>query len=133
MAMYPYTRNFWSLSSNSLIMNMNLNLEEHILQQPRLNSLMLRDHPVIPPESIIKTFKRTDANDIQFIITQDSKSVRSDSFIIRKNLDEMPGNRKPGKTIFGMYLLDVWFDPLYRFYHFANAETSALVYLLYAF
>ncbi|KAF3933309.1 hypothetical protein ABW19_dt0201005 [Dactylella cylindrospora] len=130
MATYPYTQNFWFLSSNSLIINMDLSLEDHILNRKRLNSLMLRNQPVIPPESIIHTFKRTDADEVQFIITQDSKSVRSDSFIVRRKRDEMPGRLKPGKTVFGYYLFDLWFDPLYRFYHFGKAETSALEHMI---
>ncbi|KAK6359384.1 hypothetical protein TWF696_000544 [Orbilia brochopaga] len=130
MATYPYTRTFWFLSSDSLIINMDLSLDAHILSRKRLTNLMLRDHPVIPPTSIIKTFKHNEADDVQFIITQDTKSVRSDSFIVRRKPDEMPGRIKPGKTVFGYYLMDVWYDPLYRFYHFKDAETSALEHMV---
>ncbi|KAK6360283.1 hypothetical protein TWF730_006431 [Orbilia blumenaviensis] len=136
MSSYPYTKSFWFLSSDSLIINMDLDLESHILSKSRLGNLMLRDHAVIPPESIIKTFKRQNADDIQLIITQDTKSVKSDSFIIRRRKDEMgwgikkhKGGKK-GATMFGYYLLDLWFDPLYRFYHFKDAETSALEHLI---
>ncbi|KAK6528348.1 hypothetical protein TWF281_009591 [Arthrobotrys megalospora] len=136
MSSYPYTKTFWYLSSDSLIINMDLDLESHILSKPRLGNLMLRDQPVIPPESIIKTFKRQNADDIQFIITQDGKSVKSDSFIIRRRKDEMGWGKKKhkggkkGATMFGYYLLDLWFDPLYRFYHFKEGETSALEHLI---
>ncbi|EWC47566.1 hypothetical protein DRE_03186 [Drechslerella stenobrocha 248] len=130
MASFPYTRTFWFLSSDSLIINMDLSLETHVLSRKRLNSLMLRDHPVIPPMSIIKTFKHNDADDTQLIVTQDSQSVRADSFIVRRKRDEMPGKIKAGKTVFGYYLMDVWFDPLYRYYHFKDAETSALEHMV---
>ncbi|KAF3910729.1 hypothetical protein ABW21_db0208939 [Orbilia brochopaga] len=130
MATYPYTQNFWFLSSDSLIINMDLSLDAHILNRKRLTNLMLRDHPIIPPQSIIKTFKHNEADDVQFIITQDTKSVRSDSFIVRRKADEMPGRIKAGKTVFGYYLMDVWYDPLYRFYHFKDSETSALEHMV---
>ncbi|EGX47914.1 hypothetical protein AOL_s00081g241 [Orbilia oligospora ATCC 24927] len=136
MSTYPYTKTFWFLSSDSLIINMDLDLETHILSKKRLGNLMLRNHAVIPPESIIKTFKRQNPNDIQLIITQDTKSVRSDSFIIRRQKDEMGWGKKKhkggkkGATMFGYYLLDLWFDPLYRFYHFKEGETSALEHLI---
>ncbi|KAJ6260232.1 hypothetical protein Dda_4456 [Drechslerella dactyloides] len=130
MATYPYTRTFWYLSSDSLIINMDLSLDAHILSRRRLTSLMLRDHPVIPPQSIIKTFKHNEADDVQFIITQDTKSVRADSFIVRRKPDEMPGRISPGKMVFGYYLTDVWFDPLYRFYHFKDSDTSALEHMI---
>ncbi|KAF3915013.1 hypothetical protein AA313_de0209193 [Arthrobotrys entomopaga] len=136
MATYPYTKTFWFLSSDSLIINMDLSVDAHILSKPRLNSLMLRDHPVIPPESIIKTFKRTDADDIQLIITQDGKSVKSDSFFVRRKKEEFGWEEGKGKsikkggTVYGYYLLDTWFDPLYRFYHFGDGETSALEHMI---
>ncbi|EPS44983.1 hypothetical protein H072_1030 [Dactylellina haptotyla CBS 200.50] len=134
MSMYPYTKTFWFLSSDSLIINMDLSLHSHILSKERLNSLMLRDHPVIPPESIIKTFKRTEADDVQFIITQDGHSVKSDSFFIRRKKDEYGWEKgkggKKGGSVYGYYLLDVWFDPLYRFYHFGDGETSALEHMI---
>lgn len=136
MSNYPYTKTFWFLSSDSLIINMGLDLETHILSKNRLGNLMLRDHAVIPPESIIKTFKSQNADDIQLIITQDTKSVKSDSFIIRRRKDEMGWGKKKhrggkkGATMFGYYLLDLWFDPLYRFYHFKEGETSALEHLI---
>ncbi|KAK6535405.1 hypothetical protein TWF694_001866 [Orbilia ellipsospora] len=136
MATYPYTKTFWFLSSDSLIINMDLSLESHILSKQRLNSLMLRDHPVIPPESIIKTFKRTDADDVQLIITQDGKSVKSDSFFVRRKKEEFGWEQGKGKssrkggTVYGYYLLDTWFDPLYRFYHFGDGETSALEHMI---
>jgi len=112
-------------------MNHDHSLEDHILSRNRLNSLMLRNHDVIPPQSIIKTYVHVDARDIQVILTQDNVGISTSSFIIRRREDEMPGKLREGKSIFGSFLLDVWSDPLYKSYKFQKAERHALVNLLH--
>lgn len=75
---------------------------------------MLRDLPVVPPDSIIKTFSHLKEKDIDFITTQDSTDLSPASFILR-NGD------------FARFFLDIWFDPLFRNYNFAKAEIHGLV------
>ena len=135
MATYPYTETFWYLTPNALIINGDLDLEAHILEKKRLGDIMLRDQAIIPPNSIIKTFKNQQAQDIQFILTQDTKEVSTESFIIRRTGTELPsrrrtdkGTKEAGKNEFATFLLDTWFDPLYRSYvRFPKGDRDALV------
>ena len=53
----PKTKWFWYLDENGLIMNMNINIHDYMLKPEILNSIMLRDLPLIPPDGIIKTYK----------------------------------------------------------------------------
>ena len=114
MATYPRSAYFFYLSPHALVMDPSKSLKSHILDKSRLESLMLKDTPVVPPDSIIKTFKHLREKDIDFITTQDSMDLSPASFIL-KNGD------------FARFLLDLWFDPLFRTYKFAKAEIHGLV------
>ena len=114
MATYPRSAYFFYLASDALIMNPTKSLKSHILEKGRLEDLMLEDVPVVPPDSIIKTFGHQQEADVDLIITQDSEDLNPGSFIL-----------KNGE--FARFFLDVWFDPLYRNYNFAKAETHGLV------
>ncbi|CAG8150912.1 unnamed protein product, partial [Penicillium nalgiovense] len=89
----------------------------HILEKGRLEDLMLKDVPVVPPDSIIKTFAHQQEADVDLIITQDSEDLNPGSFIL-KNAE------------FARFFLDVWFDPLYRNYNFAKAEAHGLDHIM---
>ena len=80
----------------------------------RLESLMIRDQPIVPPDSVIKTFSHLKGNQIDFVLTQDKEGLAEGSFIIRRGE-------------WSKFFLDTWFDPLYRSYNFQKAETHALV------
>ncbi|KAL1973306.1 hypothetical protein VTN31DRAFT_5941 [Thermomyces dupontii] len=109
----PHSTYFFHLTANALIMEPNLSLTSHVLEPSRLDSLMIRDMPVVPPDSIIKTFSYLKPNNVQFIVTQDAEDLVSDSFIIKQG-------------DWGRFFLDVWYDPLYRSYDFLKAEKHAL-------
>lgn len=85
-----------------------------VTDSKRLESLMIKDIPVVPPDSVIRTFSHLQGQDVDLILTQDKEDLSSGSFIIRQGT-------------WGKYFLDVWFDPLYRNYNFAKAEIHALV------
>jgi mannan polymerase II complex MNN11 subunit len=95
-------------------MNLDLKIESHIMNPKRLESLMLKDQPIVPPDSVIKTFSHLKGNQIDMVLTQDREGLAPASFIIR-NGD------------WARFFLDTWFDPLYRSYNFQKAETHALV------
>lgn len=95
-------------------MNPSRSLKSHLLDKSRLRSLMLKDVPIVPPDSIIRTFSHMKEKDVDLILTQDSENLNPGSFILR-NGD------------FARFFLDLWFDPLYRNYNFAKAETHGLV------
>ena len=114
MAVYPRTAYFYHLSPHSLIMDSSKSLESQLLGKSRLESLMLKNVPVVPPDSVIKTFSHLTSKDIELVLTTDSEDLSAGSFVI-----------KQGE--FAKFFLDVWSDPLYRNYNFVKAETHALV------
>ncbi|THC94404.1 hypothetical protein EYZ11_006133 [Aspergillus tanneri] len=113
MATHPHSKYFFHLSTHALIMNPSISLESHLLDGSRLESLMRKDVPVVPPDSIVKTFSHLKPQDIDLIVSADGEDLSSGSFVI-----------KQGE--FARFFLDIWFDPLYRTYNFAKAETHAL-------
>lgn len=75
---------------------------------------MLKDHSIVPPQSIIKTFSHLKAHDVNFVITQDRDGIATTSLVLRNGE-------------WAKFFLDTWFDPMYRSYNFQKAETHALV------
>ncbi|KAI5800018.1 galactosyl transferase GMA12/MNN10 family-domain-containing protein [Geopyxis carbonaria] len=117
MTEFKYSEYFWYLDQNAIIMNPALSLEEHITNPARLNTLIRRDVPVVPPESVIKTYKHVPAERIHFILSQDHEGLQPGSMIIRAGE-------------WSKYLLDAWYDPMFRFYNFQKAETHALEHIV---
>ncbi|EEP80276.1 predicted protein [Uncinocarpus reesii 1704] len=54
MTLYPGSTYFFHLSPHALIMNPTLPLTSHVLDYKKLDSLMIKDIPVVPPDSVIK-------------------------------------------------------------------------------
>jgi mannan polymerase II complex MNN11 subunit len=104
----------WYLDQNSLIMNPDLTIEGHIMNAKRLESLMIKDQSIVPPDSVIKTFGHLKGNHVDLVLTQDNEGLAQGSFIVRRG-------------DWGKFFLDTWFDPLYRSYNFQKADTHALV------
>lgn len=114
LTVYPHSLFFFALSPHALIMNPSINLRSHILDKKKLESLMLKDKPVVPPDSVIKTFGNLQGDRVDLIVTQDGEGLAQGSFILRRG-------------DWAKFFLDTWFDPLYRSYNFQKAEGHALV------
>ena len=78
---------------------------------------MIIDKPVVPPDSVIKTFSHLRGERVDFILTQDREGLASGSFLVRTGE-------------WAKFFLDAWFDPLYRSYNFQKAEAHALEHLV---
>ncbi|SLM33395.1 aspartate aminotransferase [Lasallia pustulata] len=113
MTVHPHSTYFLSLSPHALIMNPSLPLTSHIMAPKRIESLMLKDKPVVPPDSVIKTFSHLRGHNIDLVLTQDREGLCQGSFVIRQGE-------------WAKFFLDSWFDPLYRAYNFQKAEGHAL-------
>ncbi|KAI9931327.1 hypothetical protein ASPWEDRAFT_166723 [Aspergillus wentii DTO 134E9] len=113
MGVHSHSTWFFHLSPHALIMDTSQSLKSQLLDKSRLESVMLKDVAVVPPDSIIKTFSHLKAHDIDLILSTDSEDLSSGSFVI-----------KQGE--FARFFLDLWFDPLFRQYNFAKAQTHAL-------
>jgi len=89
-------------------------VESHIMNTKRLESLMIKDQSIVPPDSVIKTFGHLKGRQVDFVLTQDADGLAPGSFIVRRG-------------DWSKFFLDTWFDPLYRSYNFQKADTHALV------
>ncbi len=114
MTLHPYSTYFFILSPHALVMNPSLSLNTHIMAPKRMESIMLKDKPVVPPDSVIKTFSHLKGDKIDLVLTQDNEGLCQGSFILRSG-------------DWAKFFLDTWFDPLYRSYNFQKAEGHALV------
>lgn len=111
---HPEAKFIWYLHQNAFIMDPSKSVEERILAPKQLESMMMKNHPIVPPDSIIKTFESLQGKDAQVVISQDSEGLVSDSVIVR-NGD------------WGKFFTETWLDPLYRSYNFQKAEQHSLV------
>ncbi|KAK0635011.1 galactosyl transferase GMA12/MNN10 family-domain-containing protein [Bombardia bombarda] len=117
LAKFPDAGYLWYLDQNSFVMNPLLRIEEHVMKPARLEELMIKDRPVVPPDSIIKTFGHLKGQDVDFVLTQDKDGLSTGSFVLR-NGD------------WAKFLMETWFDPIYRSYNFQKAETHALEHIV---
>lgn len=95
-------------------MDPTVSLVDDIMAPNRLEALMLRDYPVVPPDSIIKTSSRLKGSDVQLVMSQDKEGLASGSMVLRNGE-------------WARFFLDTWIDPMYRSYNFLKAESHALV------
>ncbi|KAG9229866.1 galactosyl transferase GMA12/MNN10 family-domain-containing protein [Amylocarpus encephaloides] len=114
---FPHTTYIWYLDQNSFIMNPELKVESHIMEKKRLESLMIKNQPIVPPDSVIKTWPHLKGENIEFALTQDKDGLAQGSFIVRRGE-------------WAKFFLDTWFDPLYRSYNFQKADTHALEHIV---
>lgn len=114
LTIFPESKYFWYLDQNAYIMNMSMTIEDDIMAPAKLDETMLKDFPVVPPDSIIKTFGHLRGNDVDLVLSQDYDGITTSSFIVRNGE-------------FARFFFETWFDPIYRTYNFQKAETHALV------
>lgn len=114
LTLFPESTYFWFLDQNAFVMNMDMSIEGDIMSPAKIDAAMLKDFPVVPPDSIIKTFGHLKGQDVDFLLTQDYDGLSTSSFIIRNGE-------------WARFFFETWFDPLYRSYNFQKAETHALV------
>lgn len=117
MASYPHSTYFFYLDESAIITNHGINLESAIMSKKALEGMMIPNQPVVPPDSVIRTFAHLKGDRIDLVLTQDREGLAHNSFIIRRGE-------------WAKYFLDAWFDPLYRSYNFQKAEQHALEHLV---
>lgn len=117
MTKWPDTPWVWYLAHTALIMNTRETLQNKVLAPAKLESMMLVDKPVVPPDSVIKTFSHVTADRIDVILAQDKEGLAGESMLVRNGE-------------WAKFFLDAWFDPLYRSYNFQKAEAHALEHIV---
>lgn len=114
LTLFPESTFFWFLEQDMFIMDMKANIENELMAPAKMEELMIKDFPVVPPDSIIRTFAHLRGQDVDFVLTQDHDGLSTSSFIIRNG-------------VWARFFFETWFDPVYRSYNFQKAETHALV------
>jgi mannan polymerase II complex MNN11 subunit len=117
MTLYPGSTFFWYLDASALIMNPSTPLHASLLAPTKLEAAMITNAPVVPPDSVIKTFSNLKGDRIDFVVAQDKDGLAPSSFVVRNGE-------------WAKYFLDVWFDPIYRSYNFQKAEYHALEHIV---
>ncbi|KAH6897408.1 galactosyl transferase GMA12/MNN10 family-domain-containing protein [Thelonectria olida] len=117
LTLHPDAKFIWFLDQNSYIMDLDRSLDDQVLDPQKLESLMIKDHSIVPPDSIIKTFNHLKGQDASFIISQDDSGLVTNSLILR-NGD------------WAKFFVETWMDPLYRSYNFQKAERHALEHIV---
>lgn len=125
LTLHPTTTYFWALSASALITSPSLSLHTHIFNN--LTTLMQKDIPVVPPDSVIRTFSHLHSADVHLILTQDLDNLAQTSLILL-NQPTNPTTHKPDN--WALFFLDAWLDPLYRTYAFQKAEQHALEHIV---
>lgn len=114
LAKYPDCKYIWFLDQDAYIMEQRQSIDEVVMASSKLESLMIKDQPVVPPDSIIKTYGHLRGNDIDVVVAQDRTGLVHNNLIIRNGE-------------WAKFFLETWMDPLYRSYNFQKAERHALV------
>ncbi|KAH7319656.1 glycosyltransferase family 34 protein [Stachybotrys elegans] len=117
MTKYPDAKYIWYLDQNAYIMDPSKSLEEQFLEPRKLEGLMIKDYPVVPPDSIIKTSDHLTGEGAAMIISQDIDGLVTDSVIVRNGE-------------FGKFLVEAWLGPLYRSYNFQKAERHTMEHIV---
>jgi len=117
MTLHPHTPYIFWLERSALIMSPHLPLDRHITSKKRLESLMIVNQPVVPPDSVIRTFAHLSGDKIDCVLTQDAEGLSAGVMVLRAG-------------DWAKYFLDAWFDPLYRSYNFQKAEQHALEHIV---
>lgn len=117
MTLHPGSTFFWYLDSSALIMAPEIALESHLLNPAVIEKHMITNAPVVPPDSVIKTFSNLKGERIDFVVTQDKEGLSDGSFVVRNGE-------------WAKFFLDAWFDPIYRSYNFQKAEAHALEHIV---
>jgi mannan polymerase II complex MNN11 subunit len=117
MTLFPGSTFFWYLDSSALIMSPSTPIHSALLAPSALEKHMRINTPVVPPDSVIKTFANLKGSRIDFVVSADSDGLASSSFVVRNGE-------------WAKFFLDAWFDPIYRSYNFQKAEAHALEHIV---
>jgi hypothetical protein len=117
MTLHPNAAWLWSLAASALIMNSTQSLHARLLDPRTIEALMITEQPVVPPDSVIKTYAGLHGEGIDLILSQDAEGLATSSAFIRTG-------------DWAKFLLDMWFDPLYRSYNFLRAERHTLEHIV---
>ena len=113
IAKYPDAKWIWYIHDDAFIMDPKTKFE-HLVTDKGLDEAMIKGQPLVPPESIIRTFSHIKGKEVDLVLTQDQQGISLGSFAIRN-------------TEWAKFLLDTWYDPVYRNYNFQKAELHAMV------
>lgn len=106
-AMFAFTDGawLWWLEQDAVILNHSFDIGAQVIfDKHALSQKMIRDAPIIPPKSIIHTYKFVPSNQIKLITTQNELGISMSSYLVRND------------ELYGRVLFDYLRDPLHRTY-----------------
>lgn len=105
MAAFNKAAWMWWLEQDAVIMDTDFDIgSDLVFNKATLSKQMIRDASIIPPESIIHTYKHVRADQIKFITTQNDEGICMSSYLVRND------------PLYGRILMDYLRDPLHRKY-----------------
>ncbi|AGO12216.1 AaceriAEL142Wp [[Ashbya] aceris (nom. inval.)] len=111
MHAFPYAKYIWFLDHTGLIMNMDFSLQDHLLASRSLDSVLLRDSPVVA-DAAIRTYSNFAPADAKILIPQSPLGeLDTNSFVV-------------SSTLYGKAFLDYLSDPLIRDYNWDSLAAS---------
>lgn len=105
MYAFPDAKWIWWLDQDAIIKNPDYDIKGELLTPAELEKKIERDVPILPPESVIHTYKRVSGSNIRLIVSQNDRGISTQSFFVSN--DDM----------YGHVLMEYWMDPLHRNYH----------------
>ena len=105
MAAFDKAAWMWWLEQDAVIVDSEFDIgADFVFNKAEMAKQIIRDAPIIPPESIIHTYKHVPAEQVKFITSQNSAGISMASYLVRND------------AIYGRMLLDYLRDPLHRKY-----------------
>lgn len=118
MFAFPHAEYFWYLDEDALIMNKDVDILSYLLTPSALQSVLLKNQPLIPPTGIIRTYSDVNSENVKLILTQSKQKIETGSFLM-KNDPIAKG------------MLDIWLDKLFKVYNnFPFGPDSAITHIL---
>lgn len=98
-------------------MDPSVDLYDHVFKPQVLRKLIMRDWPIVPPESAIHTLKNPNVKNVDLLLTQDYQGLSHSSIVFKRGS-------------YAEFFLQFWFDPMYRFYPFNRMDQQALEHMV---
>lgn len=118
MFAFPDAEWFWYFDQDGMIMNNRVDILTLLLSKKALETNMLRENPIIPPDGLIKTYKNLQPENVRLVMTQSDTLLVTNSFIVKND-------------IVGRAIVDFWGDKLNLNYNnFPYGPDSVMTHIL---
>lgn len=118
MFAFPEAEWFWYLDQDGMIMNYRVNLLTLLLDKKSMETNIIKERPIIPPDGLIKTYKNLQPENVRLVLTQSESLLVTNSFLVKND-------------IMGRAIVDFWGDKLNLNYNnFPYGPDSVMTHVL---